>query len=128
MGESHARLAASIDLLTSYETLSLVVGRAHPLIQGLYLALYDRHDAQVLGRQLVQARDDCKTKAVAYFNLKHPLHTNQALITNIHRLILAGFAIENDTGLTCLRAARNNNTLHLRINTQDPLNPGLCRT
>ena len=59
---SFAKTAASIDLLTAYETLSLVVGRAHPLIQGLDLGVNDRHDACTLGRQIVQARDDVKPK------------------------------------------------------------------
>ena len=60
---------------------------------------------------------------MAYFTLRHPLHSNQAQISTIHRLILAGFSIDNNTGLTGLRTARDTNTLHLRINTQDPIDP-----
>ena len=93
-----SKTAASIDLLTAYETISQVVTHANPLIQGLDLGVNDRHDAQTLGRQLIQARDDAKSRAMAYFTLRHPLHSNQAQISTIHRLILAGFSIDNNTG------------------------------
>ena len=63
------------------------------------------------------------TRAQVYFQLKHPLHNNQPVIQQIHRLILSGFTVDNPSGLSGLRNARDTDNLHLRMIGEDPLDP-----
>ena len=63
------------------------------------------------------------TRARVYFTIKHPLHPNNAIIQQIHRLLLSGFTIDNAAGLEGLRTARDSQNLHLRLILDDPLDP-----
>ena len=45
------------------------------------------------------------------------------MIQQIHRLILSGFTVDNQSGLSGLRNARDTDNLHLRMIGENPLNP-----
>ena len=99
------KTAAALNFNQSYEHLAHVVSRTGPLLQSLDLGISDRNDAQELGKELIHFRDVAATRAKVYFQIKHPLHPNHAIIQQIHRLILSGFLIDNvldvDVLLTC---------------------------
>ena len=120
---SFNKTTAAIELLQVYEQLVHITSRTGPLLQSLDLGITDRNDAHNLGKELIHFRDLTASRAQVYFQLKHPLHNNQPVIQQIHRLILSGFTVDNPSGLTGLRNAHDTDNLHLRMIAEDPLNP-----
>ena len=120
---SFQKTIAAVEFIQSYEHLAHVTSRTGPLLQSLDLGVVDRNNAQELGRELIHFRDVAGTRAKLYFSIKHPLHPNTAIIQQIHRLLLSGLTVNNAAGLEALRAARDNQNLHLLLILEYPLDP-----